>query len=95
MSLLTKSQMLSLYHRLPVFVQNGVVAAKGILIRWERYGKAFEQALNRLLYTQWYSADALQELQFEELKSVIEDAGRHVPYYKRLFQEHGIEPRNI
>jgi len=42
--------------------------------------------------TQWLAADALQTLQARRLRALLQHAGRHVPYYRALFQRIGFEP---
>jgi phenylacetate-CoA ligase len=42
--------------------------------------------------TQWLDADALQALQVRRLRDLLQQAGRHVPYYRDLFQRTGFVP---
>ena len=39
--------------------------------------------------TQWLSAEGIKQLQFERLKRLLKFAYEHVPYYRRVFDEHG------
>lgn len=45
--------------------------------------------------TQWHSPEQVTELQFLKLKNLIRHAYREVPYYTRLFDEHGVKPNTI
>jgi len=45
--------------------------------------------------TQWWSADALRELQLTKLKAFLTDIGEHVQYYRDLFRELDIVPARI
>lgn len=51
--------------------------------------------LARLERTQWCSADELRALQNAELRKLLEHAWAHVPHYRRLFFEAGLEPADI
>ena len=44
---------------------------------------------------QWLGEEALREYQLERLKLVIDHAYAHVPFYKKVFKEKGIEPGDI
>ena len=51
--------------------------------------------LYRLGRTQWWSAEALEQLQWQRLKRVLRHAYERVPYYRRLFDSAGLTPRDI
>ena len=58
-------------------------------------GKKTYAILRELEQSQWLPAKRVQELQFDRLKSHLEFAYRHVPYYRHVFDEHGIQPDRI
>ena len=58
-------------------------------------GKSTHVVLNELERSQWLSANRVQELQFDRLKSHLEFAYQHVPYYRRLFDDQDIRPDRI
>jgi len=45
--------------------------------------------------TQWWDPNDLQELQNRRLRALIRHAYEHVPYYRRLFSNHGLRPHDI
>lgn len=45
--------------------------------------------------SQWWSAERIGTLQFERLRILLQHAGTHVPYYRRLFAESGFQPEKI
>jgi phenylacetate-CoA ligase len=45
--------------------------------------------------TQWWTRDRLQDAQSSQLRQLIEFAYLHVPYYKRVFDAHGLRPTDI
>jgi len=51
--------------------------------------------LRALESSQWLSAVELRELQSHRLKRQLEYARREVPYYRRLFDQHGVRPAQI
>lgn len=42
-----------------------------------------------------FSYQQLVDHQNEKLRSIIQHAYQHVPYYRKLFDEHGIKPADI
>ena len=45
--------------------------------------------------SQWWGADQLRELQLRRLKALVQRAHDQVPYYRRVMDERGIDPRGI
>lgn len=50
---------------------------------------------NFLQKSQWWSEDQLREWQNDKLRDLIQHAYVSVPYYRRMFNEHGISPEDI
>lgn len=48
-----------------------------------------------LMQTQWLSLSELDSLQESRLKALINHAYNHVPYYKKIFDERGLHPKDI
>jgi phenylacetate-CoA ligase len=51
--------------------------------------------LHQLEASQWWSPQRVQALQLERLRAFLVHAGRHVPYYRRLFAETGFDPLRV
>jgi len=51
--------------------------------------------LKELEETQWWSSEQLRELQNEKLRALIKHAYGNVPYYRRIFEERGLNDRDI
>ena len=47
-------------------------------------------AYQELDRTQWLSAEALEELQLQQLRALLRHCYQQVPYYRRLISEHGL-----
>ena len=58
-------------------------------------GKKTYKILKELENSQWLSAKRVQELQFSRLKDHLAFAYQHVPYYRRVFDQHGLHPAQI
>lgn len=58
-------------------------------------GKSTFKWLPRLERTQWIPPEELGDLQWARLQEQLQFAYRHVPYYRRLLDEHGLPPERI
>ena len=45
--------------------------------------------------SQWLARDAILEDQNQALRSFVQYAYDHVPYYRRIMTEHGVKPREV
>jgi len=57
--------------------------------------KAFRDYYRFLEEAQYYSADRLKELQFEKLLQTLHYAYSNSPFYKNLYDEHGVNIKSI
>lgn len=60
-----------------------------------RYGKAYRRMIALFKETDGWDETRFQEFQSMRLSIVIHQAYYHVPYYRQLFDEHGIQPEEI
>ena len=60
-----------------------------------RYSKIFWKTYNFLQESQWWSKERLKEYQIQQMSKLLHFAYEHVPYYKRVFCEHGLKPGDI
>jgi phenylacetate-coenzyme A ligase PaaK-like adenylate-forming protein len=58
-------------------------------------GHASVAKMRALERSQWWSREELERHRIEELRRFLMHAGRHVPYYRRLFGEIGLDPARI
>lgn len=54
--------------------------------------RTFREYYSFLTKSQWWSKEDLQAYQFKQLIGLLEYAKAKVPYYRKLFQRHNIEP---
>lgn len=60
-----------------------------------RYGKLFRQTYAFLEKSQWWSLEKLREYQRQQLSKLLSHAYENVPYYRRIFDERGLKPKDI
>ncbi len=84
-----------IYPYLPIFAQNLVCNIYGIQQRRLRYGGVFRELLDWLEETQWWSKEQIEEYQNKQLQKLIRHAYDTVPYYRRIFDKHGLKPADI
>jgi phenylacetate-coenzyme A ligase PaaK-like adenylate-forming protein len=63
-----------------------------LLRRWHPHARRYLAELQKFEFA---TPHDIQTLQWQRLKATVEHAARHVPYYRRLFQKHGIRPNDI
>jgi len=71
------------------------LSAKGYAIRRLRAGNEFDRVNEELEESQWHSRAMLRDMQNAKLRAIIAHAYENVPYYKGLFDRHGIKPADI
>jgi phenylacetate-CoA ligase len=85
----------SLYDSSPVFLQNGMVSAYGLILKRLRYGAEFRDKLRELEASQRYGAEELAALRQRRLLALVEHASRHVPFFAAYLKDRGIPPRAV
>jgi len=88
-------KIVNLYNLSPIWVRSLSSTIYGILKNEKENNKLFFKSFNELKDSQWWSIEKLKELQNRRLKYIISYSARHVPYYRRIFAEYGIEPSQI
>jgi phenylacetate-CoA ligase len=83
------------YPRLPVFLQNAACWYYGTRESQRRFGKLFDQHLNRLLESEKWSTSEIEAYQDEKLRTLIRYAYENVPYYRQRWQSLRITPTDI
>jgi phenylacetate-CoA ligase len=60
-----------------------------------RYRKVFWETYAFLQESQWWSREKLREYQIQQLEKLLNHAYENVPYYRGLFDERGLKPKDI
>ena len=84
-----------LYERLPGPLQTLALNAYAGKLHLERFGPRFRLELARSLERERWPWEALQEYQQGLLERLIRHAYDTVPFYRRIFDERGLTPRDI
>jgi len=81
--------------RLPYTAKQGLKYIYGTIPPHFRYGHIFWETYNFLEESQWWSREKLEEYQMQQLRKLLHHAYENVPYYRRVFEERGLKPKNI
>jgi len=84
-----------IYHRLPVALQNAVVAWRGRQIYRLRFGPDYEPVARFLEESESYTLEELKAYQDERLRVIIEHAWRTVPFYRDVMDERKLRPSDV
>jgi phenylacetate-CoA ligase len=79
-----------MYDWTPVAVQNLALSAFSARLDQQRYGGRFAEFRALLDESQGWSAARMQAWQDGQLRRIVRHAYEHVPYYRELFDQHGI-----
>lgn len=84
-----------LYNLSPAWLQNVLVSAYGYRLYRKRYGGDFRKILDQVRESRQWSNEEIQAYQDEKLFEMVRHCRQHVPYYQRLFAEHGLHENDI
>lgn len=85
----------ALYDRLPVAAQNAALSAYGYRLNLDRRRGTYATDSRRLVAAERAHPDALARAEGEQIRAAMIHAATHVPHYRRLFRDHGIDPATI
>lgn len=85
----------NLINRSPYPLRQALKYAYGTIPLSVRYGKVFRNTYNFLQESQWWSREKLEEYQMQQLSKLLHHAYENVPYYRRVFDERGLKPKDI
>jgi phenylacetate-CoA ligase len=81
-----------IYDHSPVWLQNLMVSAQGLVLNRRRWDVELGRSLlSQLRESQWWSEDQFHDYQTERLRERIKFAALHAPYYQDLFRKEGID----
>lgn len=85
----------NIYNISPVLLQNFIVTVYGRILHRRRYGGKSEHYTEELLKSQWYGAEHVDAIRLNSLKKIIEEAGRNVSYYRKIFRDISLKPARL
>lgn len=86
---------MAIYSQLPIWGQNLACYYEGIRIKHTRYGKDFWRYLAEYESHNDWSYEQLCDYRDARLREMIRHCYNTVPYYKKLFNDGGINPNSI
>jgi phenylacetate-CoA ligase len=84
-----------LYDLAPAPVQNALLTAFSARLEKERYGGKYPEFAKLLEESEWWDRERMGAYQDERLRTVVKHAYEHVPYYRELFDRHGIDAQRF
>lgn len=87
--------MMQIYDRLPVFLQNVAVSFEGYRIQKTRYDDTFDKVFQEFMSRNDWSYEQKCEYRDQQLQKIVRHCYETVPYYKRTFDEYGIDFESI
>jgi len=85
----------SLYYALPGWQKAILGNLYSSIPQWLRLGGEFIRFKKLLAESEYWSAARWEDFQYRELKTTLTQAYDHVPYYRRVFDEHGVKPADF
>jgi phenylacetate-CoA ligase len=83
------------YRRMPVPAQEAMATAYGLREFYIRHARPYSTYCRELDARQWWSPERLEEDQQRRLDRLVLWCARRVPYYRELFADLGIDPRDV
>jgi len=83
------------YDASPVWVQNLLVSAYGYHLYRKRYQGIFHDILALLKQSRNWSRHEAEAWQAEHLHNIVRHCRQNVPYYQRLFSDHGLHEQDF
>ena len=90
-----RSYLKKLQNNLPGSLKQWAQIAYHALPPHWRYGQDYLRALALFEKSDWWDEKALTEYQEEHLRLLVRHCYDHVPYYRRIFRERGLEPCDV
>jgi len=87
--------MRNLIRKTPSWIKKPIKYVYGLIPYERRVGKVFWDTYNFLQESQWWSKEKIEEYQMRELEKLLKHAYENVPYYRRVFDERGLKPKDI
>lgn len=83
------------YKKSPSFLQNAFVTARGIIYTKVKKGSRYRYLEKELLVNEKLTLDELKSLQIDKLKDILSYAYKHIPFYRKLFDEKCFHPWSL
>ena len=84
-----------LYDLTPPAVQDALISAFSGYLGRQRYGGRYPEFRALLDEAQYWDGARMRAWQDERLRAVVRHAYDHVPYYREVFDHHGVKPEQV
>ena len=84
-----------LYYRLPILLQNVTFSMYALAPRRKRFSKHFHDRLAQLRQSEFWSEERIGAFQDEQIRHIVRHAYQAVPFYKRWYDQHHIDPDKV
>lgn len=84
-----------LYQSAPAWMQTALLNGYALRLHRERFGPEFRALFAAWEASQWWDATRMRAYQDERVRAIVQFAGAHVPFYRRRWAEHGIDPSRV
>lgn len=84
-----------IYYQTPEFIQNIIFSIHGYFLSRKRYNRFFHAHLERLKKSEWWAEDHIRRYQDENIRNIVNHAYNTVPFYKKFYDEHGVDVKKI
>ena len=86
---------ISIYERLPLFLQHAACSAEGLRIRLTRFDHRFHKLLRVAEARSYWTQDRIEQFRNERLQRFVQHAAETVPFYREEFARQKINPAAI
>jgi len=90
-----KTNLSAIYSDLPQYIKQPLNYVYGTIPPSMRHGKTFWQTYQFIQKSQWESREKLEDYQMQLLNKLLNHAYENVPYYKKVFDERDLKPKDI
>ncbi len=87
--------MINLIRKAPSWIKKPIKYVYGLIPYEKRLGKVFWDTYNFLQESQWWGKEKLEEYQMQQLEKILHHAYENIPYYRKVFDERGLRPKDI
>lgn len=83
------------YRSAPIWLQTVMLNTYAFGLQRQRYGPEFERLLSTWDESQRWSPDRIRAWQDERVREIVRFAYDQVPFYRELYDRHGVDPRSV
>lgn len=84
-----------IYFRCPPLLQNFLISAYGHQLYRKRFKGLYHEVRRELEEVKGFSATKIKAFQDERLHQMVTYCEKQIPYYQKLFAQHGLRPNDI